>query len=87
MTRGAGRLKAWREAAGLSQGAAAKRVGVTQSAWSAWEVGHKRPSIEQIVSLSALTSSSEFAVSLHDFLETREDAAKRREWRKVPRTA
>lgn len=82
MTRGAEKLKAWREAAGLRQGAAAKRVGATQATWSAWEVGHKRPSIELIVELCKLTAASEHAVSLHDFVESPEEAEQRREWRR-----
>ena len=80
-------MKAWREASGLRQGAAAKRVGVSQGAWSAWETGHKRPNIEQIVKLAALTASSEHAVTLHDFVESEEEAETRRAWRKVPRSA
>ncbi len=83
MTRGAERLRAWREASGLSQGQAAKRVGASQGAWSAWEAGRKRPSIEQIVKLAAITASSEHAVTLHDFVESAEEAEERRSWRKT----
>ncbi len=83
MTRGARKLKAWREACGLSQAAASRRAAASQGAWSAWETGHKRPSIEQIVKLAALTASSEHAVTLTDFVESEEQAETRRAWRKA----
>lgn len=77
MTRGSEKVKAWRQACGLSQKAAAKRAEVSQGTWCDWEVGRKRPAIEQIVKLSTMTAASEHAITLHDFVETESDAAER----------
>lgn len=65
----------------LTQTAAASRAGVSQHTWSDWESGKKRPGLEQLVTLSAMTGASRHAVSLHDFVETAEEQAVRRELR------
>jgi transcriptional regulator with XRE-family HTH domain len=44
-------LRAWREQSGLSQAAAAERVGVSQATWSDWEAGKKCPQIAQAIRL------------------------------------
>lgn len=56
---------------------------MTTGTWSSWEQGRKRPSIEQIAKLAVLTAASKHAVSMHDFVETPEEAAERRERRKA----
>lgn len=76
-------MRAWREEVGLTQEGAAKRLGVTTGTWSSWEQGRKRPSIEQIVKLATLTSASQHALALHDFVETPEEAEERRERRRA----
>ena len=40
------RMKAWRQRAGLSATAAAKRLGVGKATWAAWERGAMTPSAE-----------------------------------------
>lgn len=77
MARAREKLREWREAVGLSQTAAGKKVGVGQASWSAWEAGQKRPSIEQIVRLSELTSRTPYHVSIGDWVETARERAER----------
>ncbi len=52
------RLAAWREDAGLTVRAAAKRAGVALANWSCWERGLKRPSLEHALELELLTSGA-----------------------------
>lgn len=47
-------LRAWREAEGLSQSAAAAKVPVSQPTWSDWEAGKKCPHIAQALRLQEL---------------------------------
>lgn len=47
------RLRAAREAAGLTQAAAAARLGVTPSYLSQLESGHRRPNLEWLLQLAA----------------------------------
>ena len=49
-------LKRWRERKDLTQGEAAARVGVKQSAWSQWEAGNDTPRIKQILAIAKLTA-------------------------------
>ena len=44
-------IRAWRENNGLSQAAAAERVGVSQPTWSDWEAGKKCPHVAQAIRL------------------------------------
>ena len=83
MAKGAEKIRAWRTEVGLTQEEAAHRVPVHMGTWSSWEQGRKRPSIEQIAKLAVMTSTSEHALSMHDFIETAEEAAERRERRKA----
>jgi transcriptional regulator with XRE-family HTH domain len=53
---GAARLKRWRTDQGLSQGAAAERVGVHQNTWSDWENEQKSPRVEMALRLHVLTA-------------------------------
>jgi DNA-binding XRE family transcriptional regulator len=46
-----GKLREWRTTRGLSQTRAAQLVGVTQTTWSAWERGRKRPELEAVIAL------------------------------------
>lgn len=75
-------MKAWRDELGISQVAAAARAGVSQNTWCDWETGRKRPSIDKVATLARLTSASQHAVTLHDFLETDEEKAERQTRRK-----
>lgn len=50
------RLLSWRKAAGLTQLAAGKKVGVSQPVWHEWERGTRRPGRERAAALEALTS-------------------------------
>lgn len=43
LTRQGDELRAWRQKGKLSQAAAAKLVGATQSSWASWEMGRKAP--------------------------------------------
>lgn len=80
MSRASEKLKRWREEQGLTQTEAANKVEVGQASWSAWESGQKRPSIEQLVQLAALTMASKYAVAIHDWVETdkQRDARRKR---------
>lgn len=57
-TEGPGLLRAWREAAGLSQSECARRVNVAQSAWNTWEHGVREPQIRFAVAIEELTSGA-----------------------------
>lgn len=78
MSRAREKLRAWREARGLSQTQAAALVDVWQGSWSAWESGRKRPSIEQLLALEALTRNSRHRVRVADWVESDEDREARR---------
>lgn len=49
------RLRAWREAEGLSQVVAAEMADVRQATWSDWENDRKKPQIEQAVAIQRIT--------------------------------
>jgi transcriptional regulator with XRE-family HTH domain len=78
MDRARDRLRAWRKSKGLNQTAAGELVDVLQGSWSAWESGHKRPSIEQLVRLEELTKGSRHRVRVEDWVETDEERDERR---------
>ena len=46
-------IKRYREKSGLSQLALAEKLGISQQAIASWETGTKRPSTENLFSLSA----------------------------------
>ena len=48
-------IKAWREAQGLSQSAAASKVHLSQVFWHKLETGQKRPSTDTLSAISSLT--------------------------------
>jgi transcriptional regulator with XRE-family HTH domain len=64
------KLREWRASRSLSQTEAARLLGVTQSSWSAWETGRKRPELEAVVALERVTKR---AVRLRDWLLRDED--------------
>jgi transcriptional regulator with XRE-family HTH domain len=72
------KLRAWRKSKGLNQTQAAQAVGVLQGSWSAWEFGTKRPSVEMLVRLEAITKGSRFRVKVADWVETEEERDARR---------
>lgn len=47
-------VKAVREGRGLNQAEAAERIGVSQSVWSAWERGARRPSRQSAILIDML---------------------------------
>jgi transcriptional regulator with XRE-family HTH domain len=49
------RLRKWRNAAGLSQAAAAKLIGASQGAWATWESGGNAPDIHFAFELERAT--------------------------------
>lgn len=49
------RLKEWRDAAGLTQAAAAKRSGVRQATWCEVETGRRTPHLAFAIRLESLT--------------------------------
>lgn len=49
------RLKGWRARAGLSQHAAAARIGAQAPHWQQWETGAKRPALANAIRIEALT--------------------------------
>jgi transcriptional regulator with XRE-family HTH domain len=67
------KLREWREAAGLSQAQAAKRLGIAQGTWSTWERGDKRPELEFIFELEKATKR---AVRLADWIRSDEEREK-----------
>ena len=60
------KLRGWRASQEISQSAAAELVGVSQTTWSAWERGTKRPELEAVVALERVTRR---AVRLIDWLK------------------
>lgn len=52
------RLAAWRNKKGWTQTEAAKRLQVTQSAWSEWERGRKQPSLDLAFEIERFTSGA-----------------------------
>src|SRR5262245_58497150 len=48
------KLRAWREANGLTQREAAAEVGVSQPTWSEWEAGRSKPDIDSVARLTEL---------------------------------
>lgn len=54
----ADRLRAARQAAGLTQGEAASRAGISRPAWNRYERGHRSPSIEQAARLAAAVGAT-----------------------------
>lgn len=51
-------MKKWREDEEITQAEAAKRAGVTQSAWCEWEGGQKIPQIHKVEELERLTNGA-----------------------------
>lgn len=51
-------MKAWREAEGLTQEAVAKRLGISKQVFSAYENGHKIPSIKRTIELAETLGAS-----------------------------
>lgn len=49
------RLVSWRREQGLSQEAAAERVGASYGAWISWERGRRRPGTYFVLRLAELT--------------------------------
>lgn len=49
------RLVLWRASEGMSQADAARRLGVAQAAWAAWETGRKEPDLGNALALERLT--------------------------------
>lgn len=60
------KLKAWREAEGLTQEAAADKLGVVRRTWHMWENGNGVPSEGLMVRLYVLTRG---AVEPNDFYD------------------
>ena len=52
---GPSRLRKWREARGLTQEEAAKRVGAQQSSWCDWENAEKSPSVRFALRIARTT--------------------------------
>lgn len=52
------RLREWREALGLSQAAAAAKIGAKQGTWAPWESGKKCPSVKRANQLAELTAGA-----------------------------
>lgn len=52
------KLAAWRKKKGLTQVAAAKLVGATQTAWSEWEADKKSPRVEHAFELQRVTGGA-----------------------------
>jgi transcriptional regulator with XRE-family HTH domain len=77
MERARDRLRAWRESKDLTQTDAAKLLGIWQGTWSAWEKGWKRPSIEMLVRIEALTKGSRHRVRVEDWVETKPERDER----------
>ena len=61
------KLRGWRAMKALSQFEAANLVGVSQTTWSAWERGKKRPELEALLALERVTRR---VVRLRDWLHT-----------------
>lgn len=51
-------LKKWREAEGLSQGEAGKRIDVSQPSWSDYEAGRKTPRTKLALKIADLTKGA-----------------------------
>jgi DNA-binding XRE family transcriptional regulator len=60
------KLRDWRASKDLSQSEAAHLVGVSQTTWSSWERGSKRPELEAVLALERVTRR---AVRLRDWLK------------------
>lgn len=57
-------LKSWREANGLTQDAAARRVGVTKQCWQQWEAGQRIPDsghVRKLMKLAGVTADQLYA--------------------------
>ena len=52
------RLRALREAKGLSQRAVARELGVTPGAVAKWELGYTQPTMDNILALASLLGCS-----------------------------
>ena len=53
------RLRAWREASGLTQAQAAQGMGVDKSTWAHWEQGRKAPKGLYLIAVEKLFTSVE----------------------------
>lgn len=51
-------LKRWREGAELTQAEAARRLGVSQAAWSEYEKGEKTPRVDKASDIATLTGGA-----------------------------
>jgi transcriptional regulator with XRE-family HTH domain len=68
---GGARLRDWRESAGLSQGALADMVGLTQPELSRVELGDRRPTIDQMFAIEKVTKNR---VSVDSWKKERQSA-------------
>jgi transcriptional regulator with XRE-family HTH domain len=71
-----GELKARREAAGLTQGAVAKQLGVTRPNLSQWEAGRHRPSTEHLHKLDEIYGARGELIRVAEITRTGEEFAR-----------
>ncbi len=62
------KLRAWRDAAGLSQEEAAKRIGTGQRTWGQWELEESTPEVDYAAELERMTAG---AVTVLDWAKSR----------------